>query len=1151
MDLLARVASDPPPEMRLLLTARSGDIRITDRFEATPLDIGPGFEAPADSDLLRYVVQRLEAIPEPQRQVLAERVAAAAAGNFLYAYHVLNDITAQPAPVAVADWPLPEGLPGVYRRYLARELALDRTGSEWRRLFRPVLGVVAVSRGHGLSPESIARAAGLRLSEAEDVLHLCGQFLTRVEGGHGAVLLYHRSFQEFLQTDSTYHVYPGEAHEAVARLHLSEGEVSWGQQSSTYALAHLAYHLHGAGLWDDLVALARDENYLAEQRHRMAHDAEAPLITARLGLDAALTTNDLPAVAELLLRTASRHGGLQAGSPLDRLQRSGAAAAVRLAADLSSDERTLYELLIALQLLAHGDTRQAGQVLREVSSREPDRLTRDDDVGALLLTGLSEADPRTCVLLADQLLSTWGRQYAVRLLLRSGRHEAAISFAETIADANHRHRTFLAIAEETLSTGRPDLAEPWLRSIAHTPLPPGADDEVAWVTACAQALVGELSEAQETLRHKLRAGPSATKASVEPAASHRAHLLACAASAAADPSGRAALLDQAASLAHTLEAGVDRSAVWVQLAKVHLWHGSSGPVRDALRSAAEGAPGMQGTPVSYGEEMYDSEPVHDDAFHGPCVQGLHLELARIAAGAGLFDDALAFAEPLLSAGAAWDGIEVMAHIARSARRTGDQAVARDAFAQASALLERMGQPMRRLVVAAELAFGVAETGWPAQAFPTSTGDLVSSVDAVLRRRAEQRTELAGALAESALLVHHALRGIDQRASTAATALAAEIQGQFVTESPGHRAGALAVLSAQLGDGATALQLLKRVEQADVRRQLTSSVVYDLAERGLMDEARRVQSGLGPELDQALVSWLSVRAQLTHAAETNAPAQAVESLCRQQDTAAMLAVAAAEYRERGRSATADALSTRAAELTKQGLEHTISRRQTWGLVPQVFVTEADELQRHARTLARLGDVDTALKALELAADSDDSAILTVSMGNMWGPDETADTRAERDDWQAGRQVQRLCELAMIARRSGFASTALRYLIAAERWIDRFGTPQVRNDAAVHIARTAAAGGHLDRVPFALDAVTIHRQESLAEAFLAYCTSSPDRLSGSLSKHHAKLVASTDTDLAAAVRVCGGLAFLFPHHARAIWGHLRSTVTRGESAQRLSW
>jgi WD40 repeat protein len=218
-------------------------------------------------DVRRYVEFRLYGTrPEDAVRVLAAAVADAAAGNFLYALHVLQDLLRAPEPLRqrshALDVPLPRGgLPGMYRDFLRRELSGD--DAAWARRLRPVLAPLAVARGDGLDVTQLcaiaAELAGgpITRTTVRDVVRWCGQFLDG-RRPDGPFRPYHQSFADFLtdpEMNPDWLVDAAETHAAVVAVLSPPRHSGWADWSGAteYVVAHLAEHAAAAGVLDQLI----------------------------------------------------------------------------------------------------------------------------------------------------------------------------------------------------------------------------------------------------------------------------------------------------------------------------------------------------------------------------------------------------------------------------------------------------------------------------------------------------------------------------------------------------------------------------------------------------------------------------------------------------------------------------------------------------------------------------------------------------------------------------------------------------------------------------------------------------------------------------------------------------------------------------------
>jgi WD40 repeat protein/tetratricopeptide (TPR) repeat protein len=294
-DLLHYIVSPNSPlgdRMRLLITARAQDIRILDRFGSPRLDLIA--DSPQDgNDLFEYSFHRLNDMIEPDRSVLAGHIATTAMGNFLYAQYVLDDLTSHPTHRrSYRATILPEDLPAIYREFLHRELAPDRANRDWRDSFRPVLSLLAVGRGDGLSLTHLVGGANQLLarnvptSRVLDALENCAHFI-QGPTPDGPFRIYHESFRDFLVTDREFRVDPGEAALGLAEHFVNEWGGNWASCDDPHVVEHaIGYLIEATRSADRRDVQTRLSRALAKAvTDPRLIEAKA----ARFGVDAALT----------------------------------------------------------------------------------------------------------------------------------------------------------------------------------------------------------------------------------------------------------------------------------------------------------------------------------------------------------------------------------------------------------------------------------------------------------------------------------------------------------------------------------------------------------------------------------------------------------------------------------------------------------------------------------------------------------------------------------------------------------------------------------------------------------------------------------------------------------------------------------------------
>ncbi len=194
-----------PRGVRMILTSRPDDL-IASQFGDRDLDLVD--DAPADkNDVRQYAWVRLDRVGEPQRSQFAARLADAANGNFLYSRYVLDDLIPRIDKVGQLDTlELPDDLEDQYRKFIEREVA-----ASWQKDYAPVLGMVAVGIGDGLTLAQIAAATGRYESDVGTMRSVFDPYLTGVKP-EGPFRIYHQSFRDFLLKDKKFPIYPGEMH---------------------------------------------------------------------------------------------------------------------------------------------------------------------------------------------------------------------------------------------------------------------------------------------------------------------------------------------------------------------------------------------------------------------------------------------------------------------------------------------------------------------------------------------------------------------------------------------------------------------------------------------------------------------------------------------------------------------------------------------------------------------------------------------------------------------------------------------------------------------------------------------------------------------------------------------------------------------------
>jgi hypothetical protein len=183
---------------------------------------------------------------------------------------------------------LPIGLPGVYEEFLERIL-LDKPPDAWKRIYRPVLGILAVAR-EPLTFDLLVSLTGITSQDVNEVLNDLKQFLDiGNDPSIDSYRIYHTSFAEFLTTrkqNPTYWIDAASYHWRISDFYLN----AWGGLDNSlanlhaperhdsrdeYGLRYLPAHLEGADRVQDLHRLVRLERRVGEQRENVWYSVKA------------------------------------------------------------------------------------------------------------------------------------------------------------------------------------------------------------------------------------------------------------------------------------------------------------------------------------------------------------------------------------------------------------------------------------------------------------------------------------------------------------------------------------------------------------------------------------------------------------------------------------------------------------------------------------------------------------------------------------------------------------------------------------------------------------------------------------------------------------------------------------------------------------
>ncbi len=335
--------ADAPPNLRFLVTSRP-DPDVVERFpERFRWDLVR--DSPSDArDVFAYVRARIAERAPSADPGLAEKIAEASGGNFLYVEQALDYWLPRLSELAsVEELELPPGLDSIYALFLQREYGAENGKGRWQNQARPLLATVGAAQERLGSP-ALRWILATDDDRLQDSLRMCEQYLggRRPDGPFG---IYHQSFREFLFDGDRNQRFPvalGDAHARIARRYLDSYSRSWQLVHDDYGVRHVATHLAAAAVANsqpirhELASALR--NVVLDPSFQQAHedrlDDPAALVRDADLAVVTLAMDDAPAaVAEAIEAalglTALRRGRLQPARLFELALTGDLAAALR------------------------------------------------------------------------------------------------------------------------------------------------------------------------------------------------------------------------------------------------------------------------------------------------------------------------------------------------------------------------------------------------------------------------------------------------------------------------------------------------------------------------------------------------------------------------------------------------------------------------------------------------------------------------------------------------------------------------------------------------------------------------------------------------------------------------------------------------------
>jgi len=242
VQLLAELG-ELPPRVRFLITSRS-DPRLLKYFRRAPsvdlINDSPDARAEVRDYITRRLTAQLPHLEPGERQALIQRISRQTKGVFLAARLLMDDLIAHPdkRPGESGLPGTPDELSAIYQSFLNRELGRDE--ALWFSTYRPLLGLIAVGRGPGLTRTQLARIT------AQDVdlpLRVCKQWLAG-DLPEGPFRFFDRAFSDFLLDDPLnldYHIHAPEMHRLISDFYLRNYSQDW-LSCDAYGLYNLMEH---------------------------------------------------------------------------------------------------------------------------------------------------------------------------------------------------------------------------------------------------------------------------------------------------------------------------------------------------------------------------------------------------------------------------------------------------------------------------------------------------------------------------------------------------------------------------------------------------------------------------------------------------------------------------------------------------------------------------------------------------------------------------------------------------------------------------------------------------------------------------------------------------------------------------------------------
>lgn len=286
----------------------------------------------------------------------------------------------------------------------------------------------------------------------------------------------------------------------------------WEKYQSPYALRHYAEHLRDVKHWEELYAIARNEDFYSHSIKQFPDEPDLPLKTVQTALLAAAEEDKAGEMAEFMLLHARQLLQTTAqDSPLDALRKGYLERAWRLTDLYEIERRILWYLLLAWELKDTGKFEEAGETLKLLQQQELPRLSTNgvkewqSESAAYLLAHVFEVSEDICTSLEQKLFDDRYRCILCANLRNSGNFTAALKTVETIRPESTQVLHLINIAKAQAQKGDIEYSATFTNAleIVNTLVSTSDWERLIGKIATAQIEVSDRESAQATLTEAL------------------------------------------------------------------------------------------------------------------------------------------------------------------------------------------------------------------------------------------------------------------------------------------------------------------------------------------------------------------------------------------------------------------------------------------------------------------------------------------------------------------------------------------------------------------------------------------------------------------------------------------------------------------------